>query len=336
MSQRNMPLWSRGLALILLLFAAWWLLATDVLRDTIGDSVGLLGLGVISVSILRGMHLRLGIWPEGPWRKKFASAMVLVPAVVLAALILLFGNGAAPALLGGVDAGTAVLAVVGAVFWGYSIAFVKQRPFLEWFGLAAALALVPLLVQLISSVGSGGFCVLTSTVEGAEGSATGCQAALLPSFAFMFAVGAPVMLVTEELAFRRIMIGESGEAGIVPILAAAAAVVAWMGLMAMTGVGAGPLVLWGGLGAIIAGSLYVLSRSLLVSACFNAAFIGGYWAVHLSRRLSGSDPSSMVGVAPGAAVTAAAAGLMLGYFVYRRNGVVGDMLSGESEHAPGD
>jgi hypothetical protein len=333
--QHDLPLWARGLALVLLLFAAWWLLATDVLRDAVGESVGLLGLGVISVSILRGMHLRLGIWPPGPWRRRFVPVAVVVPASLFAVLIILIGRGAPPVLSDHLDVGTAALVVVGAVFWGYSVAFVKQRTFLKWFAAAAGIALAPVAVQLISSSGNGGICLLSATPGAVEAGVPKCQTTVLASLAFLFAVGAPVGLVTEELAFRRILIGESGTAGVISILGAAVGVAVWHGLMAWTAVGAESMVLWGGLGAVIAGCLYVLSRSLLASACFNATFMGGFLAIEMSRS-SAAGTNTPMGVAPAAAVTAGIAGLTLAYLVYRRNGFVGDMLSGESEHAAGD
>jgi hypothetical protein len=334
LSQHDLPLWARGLALILLLFAAWWLLTTDVLRDTIGDSVGLVGLGVISLSILRGMHLRLGVWPEGPWRNRFVPMSVVVPALVFAALIVLIGRRA-PALADQVDVGIAALSVAGAVFWGYSVAFVKQRAFLKWFAAAGGLALAPLAAQLISSTGDGGLCLFSTAAEGTVAVAPTCETAVFTSLAFLFAVGAPAGLVTEELAFRRILIGDTGRAGVVTVLAAAVGVVAWYGLMVWSDVGAGSMVVWGGLGAVIAGCLYVLSRSLLVSACFNATFMGGFWAIEMSRPNVLASNSQMA-IAPGAAIIAAIGGLALAYLVYRQNGIVGDMLSTESEHALGD
>lgn len=334
MSQHDLPLWARGLALVLLLFAAWWLLATDVLRDTIGDSVGLVGLGVISLSILRGMHLRLGVWPEGPWRNRFVPLSVAVPALAFAALIVLIGRGA-PALADQVDVGVAALAVAGAVFWGYSVAFVKQRAFMKWFAAAVGLAVAPLAAQLISSMRDGGLCLFSTAAESAHAAVPTCQTAVVTSLAFLFAVGAPAGLVTEELAFRRILIGDTGKAGLVSVLAAAVGVVAWYALMVWTDVGTGSMVVWGGLGAVIAGCLYVLSRSLLVSACFNATFMGGFWAIEMSRSDVPMSNSQMA-VAPEAAITAAIGGLALAYLVYQQNGLVGDVVSTESEHALGD
>ncbi len=335
MSQPDLPLWVRGLALVLLLFAAWWLLATDVLRDTIGDSVGLLGLAVISVSILRGMHLRLGIWPEGPWRSKFATLSVVATALVFAVLILLAGWSASPVLSDRVDVGTAVLVVIGAVFWGYSVAFVKQRAFLHWFALAVGVAIVPLMAQLVSSAGEAGFCFVATGIEGAEAVELRCQAALLPSLTFLLAVGAATGLVTEELAFRRILIGGTGGAGLASVIAAAAAVVVWYALMVQTDIGTGSMVWLGGLGGVIAGCLYVLSRSLLVSACFNATFMGGFWAMALSWSTAG-ESSPGISVEPAAWIAAAAAAAILAVLVHRKNGLVGDSLSSESIDALGD
>ncbi len=62
MSQRDLPLWARGLAAALLIIASWWLVETDTLRGAVGDSIALVSLGIVTVSILQGMHLPLGLW----------------------------------------------------------------------------------------------------------------------------------------------------------------------------------------------------------------------------------------------------------------------------------
>ena len=125
MSQHDLPLWARGLAAVLLIIASWWLVETETLRVAVGDSIALLSLCIVTVSILRGMHLPLGLWPEGPWRSQFSKSVVVAVAVFFGICFVLF-DPSSEALVEGIDKGVLVLAVIGVVAWGFSWAFVRQ------------------------------------------------------------------------------------------------------------------------------------------------------------------------------------------------------------------
>ena len=330
MSQRDLPLWARGVAAGLLVFASWWLLSTDALRNTLGDSIGILCLGVISVFILRGMHLPLSIWPFGPWRKSFQVVAVITVAVAIAGLILLSGMNQPSVLADIIDPGMAVLVVAGALFWGFGYGFVKQRSFLPWHLIALITAILPLLVNLLLSIGGEGsgdaLCVWTRQGAAVE-NATLCHAAMLPTLMFLVAVGATSALVTEELAFRRLLIGQPKKAGLLVVLAAAVIAAAWYAVLGLMDVGfPAPLVL-GSVGALNAGCIYVLSQSLLVSALYSGAFMASYWALTLSSL----DPGAQVGpqVPFSIWLTALVIGIGLAAIVAKQNGILGDLMRHE-------
>ncbi len=323
MSQRDLPLWARGVAAGLSVFASWWLLSTDALRSTIGDSVGILCLGVIAVFILRGMHLPLSVWPFGPWRKSFRVVAVIAVAVVIAGLILLSGMNQPPVLASSIDAGMAVLVVTGALFWGFAYGFVKQRSFLPWYLIAVIIAILPYLVNLLLSIGGEGsgdsLCIWTR--QGAAESA--CQAAMLPTLMFLVAVGATSTLVTEELAFRRLLIGQPQRAGLLAVLGAAVIAAAWYAVLGLMDVSfPAPLVL-GAVGALNAGCIYVLSRSLLVSALYSAVFMASYWALTLSLLDAGAQVGPQVPLSIW--LTALGIGIGLAAIVAKQNGLFGDL-----------
>ena len=326
MSQRDLPLWARGVAAGLLVFASWWLLSTDALRNTLGDSIGILCLGVISVFILRGMHLPLSIWPFGPWRKSFQVVAVIAVAVVVAGLVLLSGMNQPPVLAGSIDPGMAVLVVTGALFWGFAYGFVKQRSFLPWYLIAVIIAILPYLVNVLLSIGGEGsgvtLCIWTRQSAAVEAKTT-CQAAMLPTLMFLVAVGATSTLVTEELAFRRLLIGQPQKAGLLAVLGAAVVAAGWYAVLGLMDVGfPAPLVL-GSVGALNAGCIYVLSQSLLVSALYGGAFMASYWALTLSSL----DPGAQLGpqVPFSVWLTALAIGIGLAAIVAKQNGLLGDL-----------
>ncbi len=334
MSPSDLPIWARGVAAGLLLFASWWLLSTETLTSTVGSSVGLIGVGVIALSILRGMHLPGRIWPEGPYRRKFSIPAVLAVALVLAALLLLSRLGTSEPLTDFADVGMFVLVLAGTVLLGFGFGMVKQRPYIRWYAIALGLALLPQLIGLLFSApaappASGArFCLVSLGQSGAfDNGLLTCRAAALPSFLFLFAIGVTSKLITEEIAFRRLFIGCSGNSGLLTVLAAAVAAAAWYLILARAGITGTPAALLSGVAAVTAGCLFVLSCSLLVSAAYNAAFAASYWAVELARPAP-TGAADEVGVPLSVwLVTVLIAGL-LSYWVVRQQGFV-ERLPGE-------
>ncbi|UCG85830.1 MAG: hypothetical protein JSW71_18235 [Gemmatimonadota bacterium] len=325
MSQRDLPIWARGTAAGLVLFAAWWLLSTDVLRNTVGESLGILCLGVISVFILRGMHLPLSVWSDGPWRARFSTVAVISVAAAFAGLIVISGPSQPPPLVARLDPGMVALVVIGAVFWGFAFGFVKQRSFLPWYVLAVVIALLPPVASLTLAGGTAGAsdaCIWSTGAVSQNGANEGCQAAMLPSLLFLVPVGAAAKLVTEELTFRRVLIGQPDKAGLVQVVGSSVVALAWFALLAWSDVSISESVILGALGALIAGCFYVLSGSLLVSALYSAVFSAGHWSLQLSQ----------VGVAPGAEAMVPASswvvtlviGTVMAALVVKRNGLLGD------------
>jgi hypothetical protein len=261
LSPRDPPLWTRGVAAVLMIVASWWLRETDALRDAVGESIALLALAVVSASILRGMHLPLGLWPEGPWRERFARSVVVGAAVVFGVLVVaLAPDKAIPQT--SIDAGMAALVTAGVVAWGFALGLVRQRRYLVWYALAVAAAAAPL---------------IGAVVGGAVWTAGSWR-----SFGFLAAVGASSSLISLELAFRRLMIGQPDRAGLVLVLLGALPVAAWALLAAplLPGFAASPwLILGAGAGA---GCLYVLSGSLLVSSLYTGVLFASLGALTLA------------------------------------------------------
>jgi len=244
-----------------MIVASWWLRETDALRDAVGESIALLSLAVVSASILRGMHLPLGLWPEGPWRDRFARSAVVGAAVVFGLLVVaLAPDKAIPQT--SIDAGMAALVIAGVVAWGFALGLVRQPRYLVWYALAVAAAAAPLIGAVV------GGSVWT--------------AGAWRSFGFLAAVGASSSLVSLELAFRRLMIGQPDHAGLVLVLLGALPMAAWALFASplLPGFAASPwLILVAAAGA---GCLYVLSGSLLVSSLYMGVLLGSLGALTLA------------------------------------------------------
>lgn len=331
MSRNDPPLWVRGAAASLLLFASWWLLATDVLRGSLGDSVGAIGAGIVAFSLLQGMHLRFRLWPEGPWRKEFRKRAMLGVAVVLASLSLMARPSMTDALAQMVDPGTFLLCAVGAVAWGVGIGMVKQRSYLPWYGMAVVLALVPVVAgalagHLVGEGGPGGLCLFAVPDQGPEVASAECGVAVVPAFAFLLGIGLASKLVTEELAFRRLLIGCGRRTGFAWVLGAAVVATAWNGILMLSGIGGSEVVIIGGLGAVAAGSLYVLSCSLLVSTAFSATLAAGLGAVQLRFAVPVGGTLRSTESATVQIVALALVAVALSALVLQRHGLVGSLV----------
>ena len=298
MSPRDPPLWTRGVAAVLMIVASWWLRETDALRAAVGESVPLLGLAVVSASILRGMHLPLGLWPEGPWRGRFANSVVVGAAVVFgAAVVWLAPDRTLPRT--SIDAGMAALVIAGVVVWGFALGLVRQRGYLIWFGLAVAAAAAP----LVGAVAGGAVW----------------NAGSWRSFGFLAAVGTSSSLVSLEFAFRRLMIGQPDRAGLMLVVISALPAAVWALLAAplLPGFAVSPWIAL--VAAAGAGCLYVLSGSLLVSSLFTGVLLAGAGAIALAV------PADAAGAVTYAWWFAALHGVVivaLGAVVLRRRGLV--------------
>jgi hypothetical protein len=330
MSPRDPPLWTRGVAIGLLLIASWWLLNTEGIRVVIGDSIGALCLGVIAVSILQGMHLPLALWPEGPWRKQFSVSAVVSTAVLVALMILISNVASMDALIGRLDVGTGIVVVIGTVGLGYAAGFVKQRRYVQWYGIALFLGILPFISELIfgsSSTGGAGvpLCYFSVPQDQTVGGPTsGCSIPLLPSLVFLTAIGTASKLVTEEIAFRRLLIGVAPRSGLLSILLSSGTAFCWYLLLSHFGVEERGMIVLGTLGALSAGCIFALSKSLIVSGFYSAVYAAGYLSLTVAKTSAGA-PNDVDGTTNAIWITASAVSVALAAVIVRRNGFFGNL-----------
>lgn len=264
MSPPSLPLWVRGVAAVLALVASWWLVHTEPIHRLLGDSVAALSVGVVAAFVLRGMHQPLGLWPAREARRGFSMRWALI--VPAAAVVLIGVSGASDAVSAAVrnmfrnDLGLMLLVVVGTVAWSLGLGLVRQQPYLRWYAVAAACGLAPPLVAWV---------VEARALPTASGSA-----GMLGLFGFLFwsVANTSRILVTEELAFRRLLIGRPEQAGVALVLVSAFVSALWLPLVREGVSWIGPGVLNAFLVGVVAGCLYVLSRSLLLAALFHGLY----------------------------------------------------------------
>lgn len=317
--QRDLPLWARGLAGVLLVIASWWVLGTGAPRMFVGESLAILILGVVSTSSLLGMHVPLGLWSEGPWRSRFSVGIVVTVAVAFASVMVL-GDPSTPALLEWIDRGVFFLVVAGVVAWGIAWAFVRQQPVAGWFGIATAAGAVPLLAGMVESAGGpGGLCLL------AADPARGCTGAAFRVLGFLLPVYTALSLITIDLTFRRFLIGWPDRADVVLVMASALLFGLWV---AIVGVDV-PIVAtpwWtAALGAAAAGALYALSGSLLVASYFTGVSYAAHMALRVARPGGELDVVAVTGW--GYAVALAGVTVVLLGMLVRRRGLVPPWLA---------
>ena len=339
MSQRDLPIWARTVAAGLLLFASWWLLNTEAIRSVVGDSVGALCLGVIAASILQGMHLPFALWPEGPWRKQFSVMAVIATAAAVATFILIARVVQADVLADQIEIGNGIAIVVGAVGLGFAVGFVRQRRYLAWYGIALGLALFPLVVELIMGALRGnavttGLCFFSSPLDQPAGSPMdGCAVALVPALLFLSAIGVATKVITEEIAFRRLLIGMAPGAGLLSVLGSTVTAFLWYVVLIRSGVGGTGIVVLGSLGALSAGCIYVLSKSLLVSALFSGVYTAGFWSLSLSTP---AGVTTEIGAAsPTMWISASLMSVALATIIAKQNGFYGNLREAASTDASG-
>lgn len=321
MSQRDLPLWARAAAALLVVFASWWLVRTSVIRTVIGPSVAWIGTGVVAAFVLRGMHLPLGLWPDGPVRPRFRPAWVIGTTLVFAALVVL-GNPATAAPLGEtLDPGLYAVVIIGVAGWSFAVAFVEQRQFVPWLIAAVALAAAPALAAM------AGGAVSTACVFAMDAADVPCAAGMVQAAAFTTAAVTAAAFVSHELAFRRMILGRSRGAGLVLVVGSAAAAVAWEVALHSGHLSAGDTAWWAAAG-LSAGALYACSGSLLVSSLYTGLLAGGDAAVRYGTIGLAERGGSMLAVHVVAA-------LVLAGIVVQRNGLQSGLSTGPAGEEPG-
>ena len=318
MSHRDLPVWARAITAALLL-AGGWFSARSGLGEVLGTWVVDLSAGVIAVSVLLGMRLPLDLWPRAPNRDSFSVTLALSAAFLLGLLVLLGGPIAGVYVEEG-QYGAIIALVLGSVAITLATGRTKLEAFGRWFGIAVGCAVVPAAVGIMVLAFQGTAFPSFEVVR------------FLHGVSFFVALGFGASLVTQELAFRRLLIGQSGDAGLVAVLLAAILFGVWHAANPTETAGVLPALLSGVAGGLVAGSLYILSRSLLVPACYYGIRIGLLRGVELGFVES-------AGVATVVTVSGIVTGVLaviLAYFVVRRSGFFGALQLRPVVDAAGD
>jgi hypothetical protein len=229
------------------------------------------------------------------------------------------------------DAGTFILVATGTIFWSFSFGLVKQRSYIKWYGAAILLASAPIAcgVGVRAWRGAGqDLCIWEAMAASSQTGSPLCEAAVVPAFIFLTAVSIPAKLVSEELAFRRLLIGCARRTGLVWVLGAAVVAAAWYAVLAAAGIGGVPTIVLGGVGALTAGCVYVLSCSLLVSAVYSGVLAAGYGALELGRSLHISGESEL-SMPPAIWIPLVFISMVLAVAVMQRHGFVGQSIKVE-------
>jgi hypothetical protein len=299
---RDLPLWARALVGGSLVIVSWWFLSAEGIRGIVGSSVGVVVLGIVSASSLRGMHLPLGLWLDGPWRQRFSVGVVVVVSVVFSTVMVL-ADPQAPSALALIDRGAFGLVLVGVVGWGFTWSIAVQRGYVGWYAIATVAGLAPFFTGVLTQglTVPDGLCLVSADPAG------GCEGSALRVLGFLVPAYAAIALVTIELTFRRLLIGAPQDASALIVLASGLVYALWT---AMVGPDA-PLVAvpwWLALsGAVTAGCIYALGGSLLVSSLYTGLFYGSHMAM-LAGRPSGA--ASGVGAPNVVMVVILAAGMI--------------------------
>lgn len=309
MSPRDLPVWARGVTAGFLLLAAWYVPRAESLVATVGYSVFDISAGVVAISILLGLRLPLDLWPQQPRRTRFAILNALWLPVVMGILIVASHPSDGPAALVESDRGAAFLLIVGTAAWALSLGLIRQRPFARWFGRAAVYGLLPLLVGAAAgAISRGGLPPID-------------LAAFLQVAAFFLVLGSAGALVTQEIGFRRVLIGQAGDAGLATVLLAAVVYGLWNGLAPDPVGGVLPTIAVSTLHGVVLGSLYSLSRSLLVPALYYGVSTAGMRAFDVAADLGEFAPP--LGTTMTAIIVTGLVAAYLAFQVSQRSGFLG-------------
>ena len=323
MSPRDLPPWARGTTAVLVLIAAWYVPRSDSLAPVVGSSALEISAGVVAVSILLGMRLPLDLWPQHPERERFSLPAAAGAAVVMGVVLVLAEPTELPAIMADTDSGALFAIIVGGAVWALAWGRLHQRVFLRWYGFAAAAAGIPVLVGVIALAIQGGALPTISWGQ------------YLRVAGFFLVVGSAGTLVTQEIAFRRVLVGQAGDAGLATVLLAAVVFGAWHGLAPDPVGGVLRVAVTASLHGVVLGSLYALSRSLLVPAFYHGVSTAALRAFDLTAAAPDGAPpyaDRMTWAVVATAIVASG----LGYQVLQRSGFLGVLRRRQVIHAAGD
>ena len=288
------------LALAALLLVSAWGLPRVAFLSPFGGTLVPLAAGVLALVFIAAGGLPLGLWPDTALRSVPEVSRGVAIGCLIASALVVDGNAARAAALGSVDPAALVALLAGAGAWAASAARARQRPLARWYLAAAAAALGPMLLVMLAlrpQVSSGPF--LSATI-------------------FFLAADGAVLLATEELAFRRALLGSPKTVRLSELALVAIVFGGWHALQPAYGAAPGWTLLGTAVGGFVTGCLYALSGSLSVAAIYHALHNAPLKALGGVPVAAGQ--SGLAGVLGLAGTGALAVGL--GWMVWRR-GVAG-------------
>jgi hypothetical protein len=255
LSSSELPLWQRITVAAMLIGVAWFVKESETLMSGVGESAVQLTAGVAALSVLLGGGVVPGLWPVRLKRASFSWPAALLLSAVGALVIVLASDGGLAANEWQFDKGGALGLVVGGAVWSAAFGASKlPRPHL-WIPVAVGGGLLPGIVGI--SVLRAGDRILS--VDGNM---------LLSLVGFLLVAETARALVADELAFRRMLVGRTGGVGLLMVAVGAFVYGIWCTFLPEAGTNLLLAFLMGFARGIAAGSLYVMSRSLLVSSVF--------------------------------------------------------------------
>ena len=235
----------------LLLLSAWGLPRVEFL-GSFGGTLVPLAAGALAAAFLAAGRLPLGLWPDTALRPVPEVSRGVAVGCLIASALVVDGNAARAAALGSVDPAALVALLVGSAAWAAIAARSRQRPLVRWYLAAAAAALGPMLLVVLAlrpQLSTGPF--LAATI-------------------FFLAADGVVLLVTEELGFRRALLGNPAGVRLPELVFVAIVFGGWHALQPAYGATPAWTLVGTAVGGFVTGCLYALSGSLSVAAIYHA------------------------------------------------------------------
>ena len=280
-----------------LVITAWGLPRLPLVQRLAGGTAVPLAAGACALVALLAARLPLGFrWgPPRSARLVPDVARGFAVGAVCAAGLLFDDNAARLAAVWHDDRATSVALLAGAAAWGAAVATTRQRTLWHWYAAAAGAALLPeaAVIALLRPSAPSGF---------------------VAPFVFFLIADTTVALVTEELAFRRALLGPPESARLSALVLMAVAFGLWHAVQPAYGGAPLGTFLGTALGGFVAGCIYVLSGSLTVAALYHGLHNAPLKALGGAPIAAGR--AGLAGVL--ALVSTAALAVTFGWMVYRR------------------